>query len=50
VASLFSETDVVRLDLAFGTTFNTRELTEITLTRSNGDDWWVGSLRSTWDQ
>lgn len=40
----------VRIDLAFGTTFNTRELTELTLVRSAGDDWWVGSIRTTWNQ
>ena len=31
--ALFAATDVVKLDLAFGTVFNTRELTEITLVR-----------------
>lgn len=47
---LFTDTDVVRLDLAFGTTFNIREMTEVTMMRSLGDFWWTGSLTSNWDQ
>jgi len=42
--------DVVRVDVAFGQTFNTADLTELTLVRSQGDNWWVGSLRSTFNQ
>lgn len=48
--ALYTATDVVRLDIAFGSTFNIRELTEVTLVRTNSDFWWVGSLTSSWDQ
>jgi hypothetical protein len=47
---LFTDTDVVRLDVAIGTVFNTRDVTEITLIRRNGDFWWVGSITSSFDQ
>lgn len=47
---LFTATNVVRLDLAFGNVFNTREHSEITLIRDTGDSWWMGSLVSTHDQ
>ena len=47
---VFAATDVVRLDLAFGNVFNTREMTEVTLIRDSGDTWWVGHLTSTFDQ
>lgn len=48
--SLYTETDVVRLELSFGTTFNIREMTDVTLIRTNGDFWWVGSVSSTVNQ
>jgi len=48
--SLYADTDVVRLELTFGTTFNTRETTDVTLIRSNGDSWWVGTVTSTINQ
>ena len=48
--TLYTETDVVRLELTFGSVFNTRDITEVTLVRDFGDFWWVGSVSSTFDQ
>ena len=47
---LYTDDTVLRLDLVFGSVFNTRDLTEITLVRSANDFWWHGSVRSTVNQ
>ncbi len=47
---LYTDPDVVRLELSFGTTFNIRDISDVTLLRTAGDFWWVGTVTSTWDQ